>query len=71
MSHGHHGRRWKSHSDGNRTAMEIASFSIQKVAIASGTNLQLAAETCKFAHVPSLSMGARGILMYLNLTFMN
>ena len=47
------------------------SFSIQKVARPSGTNLQLAAETCELAQVPSLSMGARGTLMDLNLTFIN
>ena len=51
-------------SDGN------SRFCIQKVARPSGTNLQLAAETWEFT-VPSLSMGARGTLMYLNLTFMN
>ena len=40
--------------------MELAkihtSFSIQKVAHPSGLNLQLAAETCEFLQVPSLSM---------------
>ena len=41
-----HGQRWK-----------LASFIIQKVAHPSGINLQLAAETCKFSQVPSLSMG--------------
>ena len=46
-------------------------FSIQKVARPSGTNLQLAAETCELAQVPSLSMGARGTLMDRNLTFIN
>ena len=60
MSHGHHGQRWK-----------FTSFSIQKVARPSGTNLQLAAEMSEFAQVPSLSTGARGTLMCLNLTFMN
>ena len=37
MSHRHHGQWWK-----------FTSFSIQKVALPSGTNLQLAAETWKF-----------------------
>ena len=34
----------------------VHSFRIQKVARPCGTNLQLAAETCEFAQVPSLSM---------------
>ena len=57
--------------DSDGTCAKFTSFSIQKVARPSGTNLQLAAETCEFAQVPSLSIGARGTFMYLNLTFMN
>ena len=55
--------------------MEVAkiltSFSIQKVAHPRGINLQLAAETCEYLQVPSLSMGIHGTLRYLNLTFIN
>ena len=55
--------------------MELAkihtSVSIQKVAHPSGTTVQLAAETCGFSQVPSLSMGIHGTLRYLNLTFIN
>ena len=53
------------------TCAKFTSFSIQKVARPSGTNLQLAAETCEFVHVPSVSMSVHGTLIYLNLTFMN
>ena len=55
--------------DNDGTCAKFTSFSIQKVAQTSGTNLQLAAETCEFAQVPSLSMSVHGTLMYLNLTF--
>ncbi len=62
-----HGRPW--------TAMELAkihtSFSIQKLAHPSGINLQLAAKTCEFLEVPSLSMGVHGTLVYINLIFIN
>ena len=61
-----HGRPW--------TAMnlrKLGSFSIQKVHHPSGTTVQLAAETCEFSQVPSLSMGVHGTLRYLNLTFIN
>ena len=37
-------------------------FSIQIVAQPSGTNLQLAAETCEFLQVPPLSMSDHGTL---------
>ena len=36
---------------------EIHKFRHPKVAHPSGTNLQLAAETCEFSQDPSLSMG--------------
>ncbi len=41
-----HGQRWN-----------LRKLSIQKVADPSAINLQLAAETCEFSQVPSLSMG--------------
>ena len=53
------------------TAMELrefTSFSCQLQVSSARASLFLDAETCEF---PSLSMGARGTLMYLNLTFMN
>ena len=57
--------------DNDGTCAKFISFSIQKVAHPSGTHLQLAAETCELAQVPSLSMSVHETLMYLNLTFMN
>ena len=50
-----------------RSAVYITSFSVQKVARPSGTNLQLAVNSHKFIAVHV----ARGTLMYLNLTVMN
>ena len=58
-----HGQRWN--------LRKFASFSIQKVAHPSGINLQLAAETCTFSQVQSLSIGVHGTLRYLNLIFSN
>ena len=62
---------YRTPMDNDATCAKFASFSIQKVAHPSGIHLQLAAETCEFAQVPSLSMSVHGTLMDLNLTFMN
>ena len=56
----YHGQRWN--------LRKFTSFSIQKVTHHSVTTVQLAAETCEFSQVPSLSMGVHGTLRYLNLT---
>ena len=50
---------------------KIHKFQRRKVTHPSGTNVQLAAETCEFSQVPSLSMGVHGTLRYLNPTFVN
>ena len=57
--------------DSGGTCETFSSFSIQKVPHPSGITLQLAAETCEFSQVPSLSMGVHGTLKYLNLTVIN
>ena len=38
---------------------ENSRFNIQKVGHPSGTTVQLAAETCEFSQVPSLSVGVQ------------
>ena len=57
--------------DNDVTCEKFTTFSIHKVAHPSGTNMQLAAETCEFAQVLSLSMSVHGTLMYLKLTFVD
>ena len=49
--------------DNDGTCAKFTSLSIQHGLYPSGTNLQLAAETCELAQVPSLSMSVHGTLM--------